>query len=83
MPAGAHEVAVKRDGYDDARVPLVLAPGATRDLSIPMSLSVPVTSKWWFWTTVGVAVAGGIVLTYALTTEKGSSHGTLGTVSGP
>ncbi len=37
-----------------------------------------VTTKWWFWTGVGVVVVGGVVLTAALLTEKSAPHGDLG-----
>ena len=77
VPAGSHELVVRREGYDDARVPIVLDAGAKREVAIPLEKSKPIVSRWWFWTAVGGAVAGGIVLTYALTTEKGASHGSL------
>lgn len=37
-----------------------------------------ITTKWWFWTGVGVVVVGGVVLTAALMTEKSAPHGDLG-----
>jgi len=85
LPAGPHQIAVRHEGYDDARVSLVLAPGATRDVSVPLEKSRSVLTRWWFWSAVGVAVAGGVVLTYALTTERGADHGTFspGQVGGP
>jgi hypothetical protein len=85
LAAGPHEVLAHREGYDDARVPLVLTPGGARELSIPMSKSVPITSRWWFWTGVGAVVLGGVALGIALSTEKAPGHGTLapGQVSGP
>jgi hypothetical protein len=42
----------------------------------PLERSRSIVSRWWFWTAVGLAVAGGVVLTYALTTEKSAGHGT-------
>lgn len=85
LSAGPHEILAQRDGYDDARLPIVLTPGAQRDVTIPMEKSVPLTRKWWFWTAVGVVVAGGVATTFALTTEKGPGKGSLdpGRVSGP
>jgi hypothetical protein len=85
LPAGPHEVVARHDGYDDAKLSLLLAPGATRDISVPLERSRSVFTRWWFWSAVGVAVAGGVVLTYALTTEKSADHGTLspGQVGGP
>jgi hypothetical protein len=85
LPAGPHDVRAHHDGYDDARVALMLAPGATRDVSVPLERSRSVLTRWWFWTAAVVVVAGGVALTYALTTEKAADHGTLspGQVGGP
>jgi hypothetical protein len=77
LPAGPHEVVARREGYDDAHVPILLTAGSSRSLEIPMSRSVPVTARWWFWTGVAVAVAGGVALGIALTTERPAQHGTL------
>lgn len=85
LAAGPHEVVASRDGYDVARVPLVIAPGALRELSIPLSKSVPITARWWFWTGIGVLVAGGVATAILLTTERSPDRGTLspGQVSAP
>jgi hypothetical protein len=85
LPAGPHEIFASHDGYDDVKLSLMLGPGAVRDVSVPLEKSRSIATRWWFWSAVGVAVAGGVVLTYALTTEKGAGHGTLspGQVGGP
>jgi hypothetical protein len=77
LPAGPHEVVARREGYDEARVPFFLAPGSSRELTIPMSKSVPVTARWWFWSGVALVVAGGVATGLALTTERPAQHGTL------
>ena len=77
LPAGPHEVLAHHEGYDDARVPIILIPGITKDLSIPMSRSVPITARWWFWTGLAVVVAGGVATAILLTTERGADRGTL------
>jgi len=39
----------------------------------------PLTSKWWFWTAVGVVVLAGVATTVLLaTTEKDPQVGTFG-----
>lgn len=85
LPAGSHELTARRDGYDQARIPIVLSPGATRDVSIPLEEKKAVYTRWWFWTGVGAAVLGGVALTYALTTERSAGHGSLNPsqVTGP
>jgi hypothetical protein len=85
VPAGPHDVVAKREGYDEARVPLIVRPGTTRDVSIPLQKSVPVTARWWFWTGLGAVVAGGVATAIALTTERSPGRGTLtpGQIVGP
>ncbi len=77
LPIGSHEVLAHHEGYDDARVPFLLSPGGMKNLSIPMSKSVPITARWWFWTGIGVVVAGGILTAILLTTERSADRGTL------
>ena len=46
--------------------------------------SQPITSKWWFWTGIGVGVVGGIALTaILLNTEKSAPNGDLGRAAAP
>jgi tetratricopeptide (TPR) repeat protein len=77
LAAGAHKVTATRDGYDEALVPIVLSAGASRNVTVTLDKSVPLASRWWFWAGVGVVVAGGVVLTAALLTEKPAPHGSL------
>jgi hypothetical protein len=83
LDAGPHEIAARRDGYNDARVPIVLLPGTTRDVPIALEKSVPVTARWWFWTGLGAIVAGGVVTAIALTTERSPGQGSHGEVGAP
>jgi hypothetical protein len=77
VQAGAHDVTVHKEGYVDARVPLVLDVGARREVAIPLERPVPVTSRWWFWTGAGALIAGGLVAGIALSTERPASRGSL------
>ncbi len=85
LPAGAHRVSARREGFEDASVPVVLQAGATRELSVPLERTVPVTSRWWFWTGAALVVAGGVALGYALLSEGPAGRGSLppGQVSAP
>jgi hypothetical protein len=85
LPAGTHRVSARREGYDEASVPVVLAAGSTRELTVPLERTVPVTSRWWFWTGAALLVAGGIAAGYALLSERPADHGSLppGQVSAP
>jgi hypothetical protein len=77
LPAGSHRVTANRPGYDEANVPVVLAPGTTRNLNVELEKSVPLTSHWWFWTGAVAVVAGGIALGVAELTERSADKGTL------
>jgi hypothetical protein len=96
MPGPAH-VEVVADGYQPFAKDLVLAAGReTRVNAVLLSRGVftnvsreeaPTTSdgglttKWWFWTGVGLVVAGGAaVAVVALTNHGGSdpAHSTTG-----
>lgn len=83
LPAGTHRVIAEREGFDSASVPFVVKPGETRNLQLELERAVPVTSRWWFWTSIGVVVAGGAALTVAMLTERKADQGTLGTLPAP
>jgi hypothetical protein len=86
VDAGVHKVFVRREGYEDTESTVVVAAGERKELTVEPQKNAPITSKWWFWTTIGVVVAGGVALTVALTTEKKAGTGdnfSPGTVSGP
>ena len=79
-PAGPYRLEVTAPG----RVPFVtevsLRPGVRADVLADLRPErVSVLRTWWFWTGVGVVVAGAAVTTYALTrpTEK-ADGGSLG-----
>jgi hypothetical protein len=72
---GTHTVGVHRDGYEDTESSVVLAIGEHKELSLDPQRNPPVYAKWWFWTGVGVVVAGGVVTTAALLLDKPASKG--------
>lgn len=75
---GQHRIALSRDGYDPAETSVVVVAGEKKEVSVPMAVHETITSKWWFWTGVGVVlVAGGVVAYVAATTEKDPSSGTI------
>jgi len=82
---GSHKVVVRQEGYEESEVSVVTAAGDNKSVQVDLAKKAALTSKWWFWTGVGVIVVGGAVLTYALLTEKkaGSGDFTPGQVAGP
>jgi hypothetical protein len=85
LASGSHHVTAQREGYDEASVPVVLTPGSTRELTVSLERTVPLTSRWWFWTGAALLVAGGAAASYALLSERPADHGSLppGQVSAP
>jgi hypothetical protein len=78
MKPGQHRIALSRDGYDRAETSVVVAAGEKKEVSVSMAVHETITSKWWFWTTIGVVlVAGGVATYIALTTEKDPTSGTI------
>ena len=82
---GSHELVARGDGYYEQRVPMTLALGDRRDVELEMRSTPGIASKWWFWTGIGVVIAGGVATAIVLTTEKPHSTGSFspGSVSGP
>jgi hypothetical protein len=85
LPPGVHAIAVRRGGYVDGNVGVTLASGEHRSIEVTLEKPPPITAKWWFWTGVGAVVAGGVVLSVALLTDKPAGTGTFspGQVRGP
>jgi hypothetical protein len=86
LEAGTHTVRVQAKGYDDVQTTVVLGTGEHKELPLDPTKPPGILSKWWFWTGVGVVLAGAVVTTIALTTEKAPGTGDAfqpGKVSGP
>jgi hypothetical protein len=67
-PAGRYKLEVVQDNFVTHTSTLDLKPGQRTDLPIKLEPYVPpIYTRWWFWTGAAAVVAGGVVLTYALT----------------
>jgi hypothetical protein len=67
-PAGQYKLEVLLDHYETYQAALDLSAGQRADMTARLNpYTEPLTKKWWFWTGVGVLVAGGAVLTYFVT----------------
>ncbi|HEY8079528.1 MAG TPA: PEGA domain-containing protein [Labilithrix sp.] len=85
LAPGNHVVLLTLDGYREKKTTAVVVEGQRKEVAIDLDKNPSVFAKWWFWTAVGVVIVGGVVVTYALTTEKSAGHGDIppGQVSGP
>jgi hypothetical protein len=73
---GTVTLTVSRPGYFDDSRQLALEAGQAYDIAVALKALPPatpkVTQRWWFWTLIGVAVAGGTTAA-VLATSGGSS----------
>ena len=87
LAPGNHVIVVSRDGFVDKKASAVVIEGQSKTVDVTLERPPPITSKWWFWTGIGVVVVGVAVVSvvYALTTEKDAGRGDIapGQVSGP
>lgn len=84
--AGEAAIRVEADGYEPFARDIVLPGGGSVDVDAQLERRSPrrteggetsVTSRWWFWTALGVVVVGGAtVAVVALTSEKDPVKGT-------
>ena len=67
-PPGSYKVVVDKDGFLPYEAAVTVKAGEEVKLDAAMVVDEPsILERWWFWTGAAVIVAGGVVLTYALT----------------
>lgn len=77
LAGGSHAITLAKEGYHAARTSAVVVAGERKEIEVPLEKESPVWARWWFWTGIGVVVAGGVVTAIALTTEKDPTPGTI------
>jgi len=75
VPAGTHTITASRVGYEPYSGSVLVPAGGSKDHVVVLAATPGITSKWWFWTGIGVVVVGGTILTYSLLTERAPGHG--------
>jgi hypothetical protein len=75
--AGLHTIRLERSGYEPTETSAVLTAASRKDIDVPMVKGTPLYARWWFWSVIGAAVAGGIATYFVATTEKGPDHGSI------
>jgi hypothetical protein len=78
---GTHSILATHPQASDYKTTTIVEAGKQKRLQLQLSKRVeskPITTKWWFWTGIGVVVVGAsVAITIALTTEKKPSSGTI------
>ena len=87
LPAGAHSVDIRAEGHEGRHLSVVIEAGRTKEVPLTLDRSTPITSRWWFWTGVGVVAVGiGVTIWYLVAQPESSpSKGSIdpGQVSAP
>ena len=87
LAAGPHALDVRADHHEAKHFSVVIEAGRTKDIPVTLQRSAPITSKWWFWTGVGIVAVGvGVTIWYLVAQpESSASKGTIdpGQVSAP
>jgi hypothetical protein len=66
--AGTYKLEVSLGQYEAYKATLDLKAGQRADLTAKLNpYKKPLTERWWFWTSAGLLITGGVVLTYVLT----------------
>jgi hypothetical protein len=74
---GSHRLELDRDGYQPLSSAIIVHAGEKKELDLKLEKKSPITTKWWFWTGVGVVAVGAGVVIYALVTERDPDRGTV------
>ena len=64
-----------RRAIEDRETNVVVGAGETKEVTLEPEKRPALTSRWWFWTGVGVVVVAGATVTYALLTSKPADKG--------
>lgn len=77
VPAGTHTVELRRDGYKPMKTSAVIGAGEKKQVDVTLESEPGILSKWWFWTGIGVVVAGTAAVLIAVNVEKEAESGTV------
>jgi len=84
LSPGDHQIVVRAPRYQPRTVRVSLAEGKTRQVDVQLAPeAAPLTSRWYFWTGVGVIAAGVATAIIAANVERSPSRGSLGTFNVP
>lgn len=67
-PSGSYRVLLRKEGFNPYEARVTLNAGEeSRIQAALVRTETPVTKKWWFWTSAAAVIAGGVLVTYAVT----------------
>jgi tetratricopeptide (TPR) repeat protein len=75
LAPGEHSISLGHADYEPATSRVVLRPKERRSYALSLQRSPRLYERWWFWTGVGAAVAAGVVVGVAVSSEKPASKG--------
>jgi hypothetical protein len=59
VPSGRYRLQISAEDHRADARELELAPGESLALTVELEEETAIYEAWWFWTAIGVAVAGG------------------------
>lgn len=74
---GTYPIVLSKEGFETLKSSIVVVAGERRERSLTLAKKPGIYTRWWFWTGIGVVVAGGVVTAIALTTERAPDRGTI------
>lgn len=82
---GSHTITLSRSGYATRTTTVVVNGGEKKQLSLSLDAESGITSKWWFWTGIGVVVVGATAVTVGMLTSRDAGKGDIdpGRISAP
>lgn len=72
--AGTHKIVARHPDHSDFATTLIVKAGEERAITVTLG-DPPIYKRWWFWTGLGVVVAGGTAAIIAATTERAPDKG--------
>ncbi len=85
VTAGTHTLALTKSGYATRTSTVVVAAGEHKSVRLSLEAEAGLLSKWWFWTSVGIVVAGAATVTTLAFTTRDAGRGDIapGRISAP
>ncbi|APR87732.1 TonB-dependent receptor [Minicystis rosea] len=76
VTAGTHTLLLRHPQFADTTASIVVEAGQRREVTVPLR-GKPVTTKWWFWASLGAAAATVAVVTAASLSTRPADTGTI------